>query len=258
MRRVLLSVFLLLAPLRVGAETEALGRALDALAEGDIAVAAQAAAQINDPVARDIISWTRLRAAPAAGEWREYRDFLTRNPDWPGLPYLRTQGEAAIPENADPRDVIAYFAADLPTTGAGSRALALAHQARGDRAAAEAEAIRGWTSIVMTADEAAGMRAAFGAVLNQGNHHIARLDHLLWEGAEERARAMLPLVPEAWQKLALARIALRARQNGVDALIAAVPAALADHPGLAYERFLWRMRAGNWDSAGALMVERSD
>ena len=257
MRQVLLSVFLLIAPLRLGADTEALGLALDALSQGDMALATQAAARIDDPIARDIITWTRLRAAPGAGDWREYRDFLARNPDWPGLPFLRTQGEAAIPENASPGDVIAYFASDLPTTGAGSRALALAHQARGDRAAAEAEAIRGWTSLVMTGAEAGQLRSAFGAVLNQGNHHIARLDHLLWEGAEERARAMLPLVPENWQRLAEARLALRAPQTGVDALIAAVPADLADHPGLAYERFLWRMRAGNWDSAGALMAERS-
>ena len=159
MRQVLLSVFLLIAPLRLGADTEALGLALDALSQGDMALATQAAARIDDPIARDIITWTRLRAAPGAGDWREYRDFLARNPDWPGLPFLRTQGEAAIPENASPGDVIAYFASDLPTTGAGSRALALAHQARGDRAAAKAEAIRGWTSLVMTGAEAGQLRA---------------------------------------------------------------------------------------------------
>jgi soluble lytic murein transglycosylase len=257
MRQLVLGIFLLVAPLRLAAEPQALRSALDALAQGDIATAVAAQARVDDPVGRDIVTWTKLRSGPAAGAWGEYRDFLARNPDWPGLPYLRRQGEAAIPENADPARVIAYFAADLPVTGAGSLALARAHAARGDRAAAEAEAIRGWTKLVMTGEEAAAMRAAFGGVLNQGEHHIARLDNLLWEGAEDRARAMLPLVPEGWQRLALARIALRARETGVNALIDAVPPALADDPGLAYERFLWRMRAGNWDSAGALMAERS-
>jgi soluble lytic murein transglycosylase len=93
--------------------------------------------------------------------------------------------------------------------------------------------------------------------LNRGRHHIDRLDHLLWDGAEDRARAMLPLVPEGWQNLAEARLALRARATGVDDLIAAVPADLADDPGLAYERFLWRIRSGFWDTAGELMAERS-
>lgn len=257
MRQVVLSVFLLLAPLQAAAnaEAQALGRALDAIAQGDIAAAQQVEARLGDPVARDIVLWTRLRAS--SGTWTEYRDFLSRNPDWPGLALLRTRGEAAIPQGADPAAVIAYFAPQAPTTGTGALALALAHEARGDRAAAEAEAIRAWTSLTMTGPEAARLREVFGTVLNQGRHHINRLDHLLWEGAEERARAMLPLVPEGWQKLAAARLALRARAPGVDTLIAAVPADLANDPGLAYERFLWRMRGGNWDSAGALMAERS-
>ena len=36
-----------------------------------------------------------------------------------------------------------------------------------------------------------------------------------------------------------------------------MPAALQDNPGLAYERFNWRMNAGYWDTAGDLMAERS-
>jgi soluble lytic murein transglycosylase len=68
---------------------------------------------------------------------------------------------------------------------------------------------------------------------------------------------MFPLVPEGWQRLAEARLALRARATGVDTLIAAVPADLADDPGLAHERFLWRIGAGFWDTAGDLMAERS-
>jgi soluble lytic murein transglycosylase len=38
----------------------------------------------------------------------------------------------------------------------------------------------------------------------------------------------------------------------VDALIEAVPDSLADDPGLAFERFIWRIRSGFWDTAGDL------
>lgn len=255
MRRFLLSIFLVLAPIHAGADTAALRDALEALSRGDPSRAVQIAAGLSDPVAQDIVNWTALRAG--TDDWAAYRDFLARNPDWPGLPFLHAQGERAIPEGADPGAVIAYFADKSTVSGGGALALALAHQSRGDRAAAEAEAIRAWTSLTMTGPEAAALRSAFGAVLNQGHHHIDRLDHLLWEGAEDRARAMLPLVPEGWQRLAEARLALRARQTGVTALINAVPGDLADDPGLAYERFSWRMRAGNWDTAGDLVLERS-
>lgn len=257
MRHLLLCLVLVLAPLpaRADQQAEALGLALAALSRGDLDLAAQAAAPITDPVARDIVEWTRLRRGGA--DWADHIAFLDRNADWPGLDYLRSQGEPSIPENADPARVLAYFATTPPTTGAGALALARAHLATGDQAAAEAEAIRAWTTITMSGDEAAALRAAFGTVLNAGSHHIDRLDHLLWEGAAERARAMFPLVPQGWQALAEARLALRARQPGVDALIEAVPADLADDPGLAYERFLWRIGAGFWDTAGDLMAERS-
>ncbi len=255
MRRILFCIFMAIAPLSARAETEALGLALAALSRGDLGLAAQAAGPIRDPVALDILSWTRLRRGGA--DWQEYIDFLDRNPDWPGLAYLRAQGEPSIPTGTDPARVIAYFADQLPTTGAGALALARAHEASGNRAAAEAEAVRAWTTLTMTGEDAGRLRTAFGDVLNSGSHHIDRLDHLLWEGAEDRARAMFPLVPEGWQRLAAARLALRARAAGVDTLIAAVPADLAGDAGLAYERFLWRMRSGFWDTAGELMAERS-
>jgi soluble lytic murein transglycosylase len=43
----------------------------------------------------------------------------------------------------------------------------------------------------------------------------------------------------------------------VDDLIEAVPDSLADDPGLAFERFIWRIRSGYWESAGELLAERS-
>ncbi|MEM6467426.1 MAG: lytic transglycosylase domain-containing protein, partial [Pseudomonadota bacterium] len=84
-------------------------------------------------------------------------------------------------------------------------------------------------------------------------HHEARLDALLWDGQTEQAQAMLPLVSPAQQALARARIGLRRQSRGVDALIAAVPASLQSHPGLAYERFLWRIAKGRWDGAEEIL-----
>jgi soluble lytic murein transglycosylase len=45
--------------------------------------------------------------------------------------------------------------------------------------------------------------------------------------------------------------------KGVTALIEAVPEALKGDPGLAYDRFIWRMRRDNYDEAVELMLERS-
>jgi soluble lytic murein transglycosylase len=117
MRRLLLALCLLLPPVPGLADADALNLALAALAEGDAELAAEAAAELDDPVARDIVEWTRLRRGGA--EFGDYLDFLERNPDWPGLPYLRAQGEPSLPRGGDADRVVAYFGGQSPRTGHG-------------------------------------------------------------------------------------------------------------------------------------------
>ncbi|MDG4649439.1 lytic transglycosylase domain-containing protein [Roseibacterium sp. SDUM158017] len=255
MRRLCLALCLVLPPPAALADADALGLALGALARGDTELAAEAQAELDDPIARDIVEWTRLRRGGA--DFDDYEDFLARNPEWPGLPYLRAQGEPSIPRGADPDRIVAYFADQPPSTGMGALALAQAHLANGNAQAANEVAIAAWTGMTMSGEAASALRTGFQTLLNEGDHHVRRLDHLLWEGAEDRARAMFPLVPEGWHALAEARLALRERRSGVDDLIAAVPEALAGDPGLAFERFIWRIRSGFWETAGELMAERS-
>ncbi len=233
---------------------QALASALAAYNAGDLAGGSAAAQPLTDPVALDLLAWTRLRRGE--GDFAEYISFLDRNADWPGLEYLRRQGEPSIPDGGDAASVLDYFTSQLPQTGAGALAFARALEQTGNRAEAEAEVIRAWTTMVMTGTDAQALNSAYGDVLTEA-HHIARLDHLLWENAEARARAMASLVPEGWVALTEARLALRDRGPNVNELIDAVPAALQNDPGLAYERFIWRIREGLWESAGELMSERS-
>mgnify|MGYP001946990890 CR=1 FL=1 len=242
-------------PLHAQTDAEALSAALDAYNRGDLAGGSEAAQDLDDPIALDLLAWTRLRRGE--GDFGEYISFVDRNPDWPGMDYLRRQGEPSIPEGGDPQNVLDFFAEQLPQTGAGALAYARALEETGDRAAAEAEVIRAWTSMVMTGPHAQALNGAYGSILTD-EHHIARLDHLLWEGAEDRARAMFSFVPEGWVAMAEARLALRDRRAGVNDLIDRVPEALRSHPGLSYERFLWRMAEGYWDTAAELMMEHSD
>jgi soluble lytic murein transglycosylase len=111
------------------------------------------------------------------------------------------------------------------------------YNAAGNAQAARDVVTAAWTGLTMSGDAAASLRSGYQSLLNEGDLHIQRLDHLLWEGAEDRARAMFPLVPDRYHPLAEARLGLRNRVPGVDDLIAAVPESLADDPGLAFERF---------------------
>ena len=118
MLRFLFVLFLSLLPLRATATPEALSAAIAALGDRDYGLAALERARITDPSAADVVTWIRLRQGE--GLMQEYVDFLDRNGDWPGLPYLIRMGERNIPEDAAPEAVLAYFDRQLPQTGWGS------------------------------------------------------------------------------------------------------------------------------------------
>lgn len=213
----------------------------------------QARALAPDALTRDIIEWRYLRAG--LGDLDQAMDFLSRNADWPGLTRIRARTEGNIAVDADPRKVLAYFKDKAPQTGAGATRLTFAYKALGQTADAQAQAVLTWRTMPLSSTDFAALLSGFKEQLAE--HHVARLDEMLWQGAHGSARVMVPLVPEGWQKLAEARIVLRNQDPGVDARIEAVPAALQSDPGLAYERFRWRDRKDRDDDAAALMDERS-
>ena len=215
---------------------------------------ASSRAQGAGAVGADVIEWQRLRAGE--GLLGEYEAFLARCPDWPGLPYLKAAGEVAVARSTDPDRVLQYFGGEAPAKAAGVLALTAALEAKGRHAEAVEVATIGWTKLKFTADEQAHLLDTYGPDLRVA--HELRLDRILWDGnrADEGAR-MLPLVSKDWAALGKARLALRADKDGVSALVNAVPKALKDDPGLAFERFLFRMRHDNYADAAALIVDRS-
>ena len=232
-------------------QDRALARAMQEMREGNWA-AALIDSRGDGQVALDVILWHYLRAS--RGDPTQIMDFISRNPDWPGMDYLREKSEIAISEAGG--DVVPrFFDGYRPQTGAGALAVARAEVAKGERGAAEAEVVLAWRTLALSPEERSAFLSEWGEVLKP--QHAARLDMALWKGWESNTRAMLPLVGEGRQKLALARMGLRDMAAGVDTLIAAVPAELQDDPGLAYERFLWRVRKGRDADAIALLLERS-
>ncbi len=251
MRYILLALTLLL-PLPAAADT-ALTAALREAAARDWSAAMGHAARAADPaLARDIVEWHRLRAGD--GDLAEITGFLSRRPDWPGLAFLHQRGEAAL-DGVAADTVVAYFANRRPVTGAGALALIRAHRARGESDAARAEAQRVWREMPLSAEVEAAILALHLEDLRP--LHEDRLEAMLWRGAVADAERMLPRVGSGWRALGTARVALQERRPGVNALIDAVPAGLADHPGLAWDRFAWRMVGSLYDSAAEFLLARS-
>ncbi len=238
----LLLPLLLAAP---AAATPALEAGMAALRAGNDDAARAAMARAQDPVVADVLAWHLLR--DRRGTFREGAAFLQRRPDWPGLPYLRAQIELDMPFDLTTEEVKAFFASEPPRTSEGALMLAIAQRATDGAVVAETTAIDAWLTMPMSIASEAGFLEIFGDVLRPFD--AARLDAMIWSGNLQSAERTLARVTGPDAALARARIALRTGRDGVDGLIAAVPADLRDHPGLAYERFRWRLDRGRTDGA---------
>ena len=233
-------------------EEGAMRSAIQAMRAGRWAEARREAARAGE-VAEDVVAWHELRAR--RGSWAEAEAFLDRRSGWPGLDLLRDRIEGLMPVDLPPERVLPFFAGREPATGTGVLRLHDALLATGEAEAAREALVEAWRTLPLSdATEDAILDRAGGAL---DAHHEARLDMLLWSDPQVGAQRAMDRVGDDWRALARARIALRAGAPGVDALIEAVPAALKDDPGLAYERFLWRLERGREESAVELMLARS-
>ncbi|PXW68690.1 soluble lytic murein transglycosylase [Loktanella sp. PT4BL] len=221
-------------------------------AQSDWDVAAQIAQGVG-PVTQDTLMWLRLRTGDAP--FAIYRDFLNRRADWPGLDRLRAEAELMIDESIAPAQVIAWFAGEVPQTGEGAVRLAQAHLALGQTEAARDVLRDTWITQRLTEDGQAVMLAAFAEELSP--FHAARVDALLWRSRAEDATRMLPLLPADQAALAAARIGYITRADDLAARVAAVPAALRQDPGLAYDRYSWLAGRGERTDAVQMLLERS-
>ncbi|WP_425358983.1 transglycosylase SLT domain-containing protein [Antarcticimicrobium luteum] len=248
----LLLCLLLSLPLRAGAgSTEDLASGLAAMRDGDWERALSVSGT-RGSVSRDVIVWHWLRAGK--GTAGDVTVFLGRRPDWPGLDWLRRKSEPVFTSEVPDR-VLKFFSEQPPQTAEGALIHAAALEKKGLGGDARAGLVLAWRTMPMGKGLMDLFLSRHGALLRP--HHAARLDRMIWDGHLTSARAMLPLVGDSDRALAEARIALLDLAPGVDGLIARVPAALSEDPGLAHARFVWRHRKGRNGDAIDLMLAHS-
>ncbi len=213
---------------------------------------AQARAAQSLPIAQDVIAWEALRAGE--GSFDQYQAFLRDKGHWPLINTVARHAEDMLATQS-PETVLAFFTNRAPVSEAGMMAQVFALRDLGRVAEAEALAVRLWREEVLSAEAELQLLRSYEGAL--APHHSARVDMLLWRGEGSAARRHLERLDSGARAVAQARLALQERASGVDALVAAVPAALQNDPGLVHDRFTFRMRAGNSEGAAELMLAQS-
>jgi soluble lytic murein transglycosylase len=255
--------------------------AFKAISTNTIAQAKSLRSAVSDPTARTLIDWAIHRSG--AGTAKEIRAFADAHLEWPDQALLATRAdEQMFTEGGDPATIRAYFQTGVksgfktgansgansgePQTAAGLAALASAHLAEGDQAAAKVLAAKAWRSNELAATLETGFVARFQSLLTVADHRW-RLDRMLIDDtrwATDRtartagASRLLALLPEAERKKAEARIAVYLRSANAATLMAALPADAATVPtpdwGFAHSLAQWHRRAGRHSDAWKILI----
>ena len=213
------------------------------------------ARRANDPLGATILRWWDYSSPGSTASFADIARFMDEHPDWPDRRLLQINAEAAMARGVSDADVIAWYRWRDPISSPGRLRYADGLLARGEDERAAALVRTAWVEGSFTSRELRETYRRYRSML-RSEDHIARLDRLVWANYAHAARRMYRYVDEGHQRLAEARLLLRARQGGVDRAIRRVPAALRDHPGLVYERLRWRRAKGRDDDARALLRER--
>jgi soluble lytic murein transglycosylase len=236
---------------------------MKAVGAGDIARARTLRGQLTDPAARKLIEWFALRngfGAPA-----DFMAFSEVNPAWPDRQLLRRRAEEqAFVQGGSSQKIRAMFRDDGPQTGAGFAALASAYLVEKDEGRARTTAAKTWREYELATTLETGFLERFKTLLSADDHK-RRLDRILVDSVrfsserDERAaiaRRVIPLLPEAEQKKAEARLAVFLKAKTADKLLAALPAQTDGTIdwGLAYQRVQHLRSLGKMDEVWKILT----
>ena len=227
--------------------------ALASARSGDWTRAYALAGQSRDTLALKLVRWLDYSRGTADNtKFADITAFIDQNPDWPSQKKMRRRAELAS-AGADDDAVAAWFKRHPPASGFGkARAAELAIN-RGEVEAGTAALRKAWIEDDFGPSDERGLLARHGGRLRAEDHQ-ARLDRLLWDGQADPAKRMLPLVSADYRALAEARLALAADSSAAGKLVAKVPEALRNDPGLVFAQARLQRKKDKNEAAAEMLL----
>jgi soluble lytic murein transglycosylase len=239
-----------LAPARAelsDADRQTYREAFQAARNGDWARAGQRVDKARDKLLAKVLWWANLSRASSGAVFSDFAGFVTANSDWPGQLALRQHAEESMAGVSD-RTLVDWFERFPPVTPAGKFKQADLWIAAGRQQDGVDRIREIWIKSDFIAFEEKTVLQRYHDVLRESDHE-QRLDRLIWDGQVEAARRLMPRVDSDRRTLAEARIRLAEMEPGAERLIAKLPPAMQNDPGLLFERMRWRTRKERYDDA---------
>ena len=180
-----------LAPPALTGDLAALKDAIDLARKAKTDDATVARNRIVDPAGQKLAEWFILRAPETTANFSRYAAFITANPDWPSMAFLRKRAEARLWQERSSAATVHDFTADRPLSAKGKFALARVLLADGDRDGATRMIRDTWRSEELAERTEEDAYEAFRDFLTSDDHR-ARMDKRVgakdFEGARRAAK----------------------------------------------------------------------
>lgn len=193
------------------------------------------------PVSERLVYWLGIIRDPHQFTPQELITFLNANTHWPHYEKLCRVAEDVISTKASSNQILAWFANHPPQTPEGVIAYGQVLQPQ----QAEKVVGRAWQTMSLTKTQEKDFLTHFGRLFKL-QHHIARLDFLLWEGNVDEAKRMLSRVPANVQQAAQVRLAFLEGKGNASQL---------QNEGVLYERAKWCRKHKDFEGAYHLLVK---
>ena len=207
----------------------------------------------SDPLLDTVVQWDRLRRDGYRASFTELSAFLRNHRGWPQEVVIRRRAEKAIDASVPFAERTTYFNALPPVTAAAKFRLAETLLVQRKFDAANDLARDAWDSSGLDAATENELLLTFGSKLTPADH-LSRADRLLWSGQTSAAIRLLPRLAPDRQAWVGARATLQGGGTNADQMRLALPAALANEPGITFDRVNWLRRKNDQASARAVMA----
>lgn len=231
-----------------------LRQAIDSARRGDVNGARAARDGLTDSLARKVATWALADYDGESIGFFEVDQARRELAEWPRALRRQVAAEKLIETSGkSPTQIVDWFAGAPPQTAQGALALASAYKMLGRSQDAAALIKDWWRNKSFDADTQRAMQARFADILTPDDL-VRRADILLYAPQSQAARELVPLLPVEWQQAAAARIALRSNAENAQELAAALPASVANSPGVVFERAAY-LRRHNLDNLALALVK---
>ncbi len=232
--------------------------AVTAAKNGQGTQALSMARELNDPVARSLVTWLVIRNAPNDLGFDGINAFLKDKPGWPTQSTLRRRAERMLlVENRSPDVIRAFFSEADPLSGEGKIALARAFAASGDRNTTATLVREAWREDELSESVEKTVMTEFGPLLSRADHK-ARADRFSYKPDTDRAMRAAARAGSDVVALTQARLAIARKDPNGAKLLAAVPFTLANDPAYLFAKSQLARRADRPAEAAQALLSAPD